>query len=96
MFKQHPERIPQPKVRPRVAQVVVVPEFVGEQVDNLQPGNPPHVLNSAASSHNGTTRGESCGKSSILLVRMIGSIFMRVNSKCAHQERPPLKPRFID
>jgi len=29
-------------------------------------------------------------KSSIFLRRMIGSIFMRVNSQCAHQLRPPL------
>ena len=27
-----------------------------------------------------------------LLRRMIGSMFMRVNSKCAHQVRPPLVP----
>ena len=27
--------------------------------------------------------------SSILFLRMIGSMFMRVNSKCAHQVRPP-------
>jgi hypothetical protein len=27
--------------------------------------------------------------SSIFLRRMIGSMFMRVNSKCAHQVRPP-------
>jgi len=30
------------------------------------------------------------GKSSIFLRRIIGSMFMRVNSKCAHQVRPPL------
>jgi len=29
--------------------------------------------------------------SSIFLRRMIGSMFMRVNSKCAHQVRPPLE-----
>src|ERR1700681_3077780 len=29
------------------------------------------------------------GCSSIFLRRMIGSMFMRVNSKCAHQVRPP-------
>jgi hypothetical protein len=28
-------------------------------------------------------------KSSIFLRRMISSMFMRVNSKCAHQARPP-------
>jgi len=31
-------------------------------------------------------------KSSIVLRRIIGSMFMRVNSKCAHQVRPPLGP----
>jgi hypothetical protein len=31
-------------------------------------------------------------KSSIFLGRMVSSMFMRVNSKCAHQLRPPLKP----
>jgi hypothetical protein len=30
-------------------------------------------------------------RSSILFWRMIGSMFMRVNSKCAHQVRPPLR-----
>ena len=30
-------------------------------------------------------------KSSIFLRRIIGSMFMRVNSKCAHQVRPPLR-----
>jgi hypothetical protein len=30
----------------------------------------------------------SC-KSSILLQRIVGVMFMRVNSKCAHQVRPP-------
>jgi len=29
-------------------------------------------------------------KSSIFLRRIVGAIFMRVNSKCAHQARPPL------
>jgi hypothetical protein len=31
-------------------------------------------------------------KSSIFLQRMIGSMFMRVNSKCVHQLRPPPGP----
>jgi hypothetical protein len=31
--------------------------------------------------------------SSIFLWRMISSMFMRVNSKCAHQVRPPLQDR---
>ena len=30
--------------------------------------------------------------SSIFLRRIVGSMFMRVNSKCAHQVRPPLTP----
>jgi len=30
--------------------------------------------------------------SSIFLQRVIGSMFMRVNSKCAHQLRPPPGP----
>ncbi len=29
-------------------------------------------------------------KSSIFLRRIVGSMFMRVNAKCAHQVRPPL------
>ena len=29
--------------------------------------------------------------SSIFLWRIIGAMFMRVNSKCAHQVRPPLR-----
>ena len=29
-------------------------------------------------------------KSSIFLWRIVGPMFMRVNSKCAHQLRPPL------
>ena len=31
------------------------------------------------------------GRSSIFLWRIIGAMFMRVNSKCAHQVRPPLR-----
>src|SRR5436309_15796145 len=30
------------------------------------------------------------GKSSIFLRRIVGPMFMRVNSKCVHQVRPPL------
>ena len=45
-------------------------------------------LGIAVSSHNATA--PSWQKSSIFLRRMIGSMFMRVNSKCAHQVRPPL------
>jgi hypothetical protein len=29
-------------------------------------------------------------KSSIFLLRIVGAMFMRVNSKCAYQVRPPL------
>ena len=32
------------------------------------------------------------GKSSIFLRRIIGSMFILVNSKCAHQVRPPRRP----
>jgi hypothetical protein len=35
-------------------------------------------------------------KSSIFLRRIVGVVFMRVNSRCAHQERPPLKPVLMD
>ena len=31
-------------------------------------------------------------KSSIFLRRIVGEVFMRMNSKCAHQVRPPLRP----
>jgi hypothetical protein len=47
---------------------------------------------------NRTSEAHPCRKtvhrsrwSSIFLQRIIGSIFMRVNSKCAHQVRPPLE-----
>jgi hypothetical protein len=33
-------------------------------------------------------------KSSIFLRRIVGSLFMRVNTKCAHQVRPPLPPGY--
>jgi hypothetical protein len=33
----------------------------------------------------------SSRKSSIFLRRIIGAMFMRVNCKCAHQLRPPLR-----
>jgi hypothetical protein len=34
--------------------------------------------------------GRASRKSSIFLRRIVGVVFMRVNSKCAHQVRPPL------
>jgi len=30
------------------------------------------------------------------LGRIVSSLFMRVNSKCAHQVRPPLEPVLMD
>ena len=37
-----------------------------------------------------TSNARTTSCSSIFLRRMIGSMFMRVNSKCAHHVRPPL------
>jgi hypothetical protein len=38
----------------------------------------------------GSMNAPSWRKSSIFLGRIVGVMFMRVNSKCAHQVRPPL------
>ena len=38
------------------------------------------------------TNGPTISCSSIFLRRIVGSMFMRVNSKCAHQVRPPPSP----
>ena len=39
-----------------------------------------------------TNRARASRASSIFLRRIVGVVFMRVKSTCAHQVRPPLKP----
>ena len=45
------------------------------------------IVNQQAIDINATTSR----KSSIFLRRKVGAMFMRVNAKCAHQVRPPLR-----
>ena len=55
--------------------------------DPMTPSPPSRNAGRAIDSDEPTSR-----TSSILLRRKVGSMFTRVNSKCAHQVRPPLRP----